>query len=206
MTAENRKQARPDEVDAIRSSFVTQQMHPSIWAASFWQTIHSAALGYPESPTDLNKALYRSFFVNIGDVIPCGVCADGYRRLMLLDAKHTGGLSLDAAIDRGGDALFEWTVQMHNAVNREVGKPDSDWTPERARRAVMAFTTGGEEGGKANQPMPHPSTYSKGPADDGDPSLATIVALSLSLAVGFAIAMGFWKLVASLSRRWKTRV
>jgi hypothetical protein len=205
---------RPNGTSAFRGPSYTESaatgskhskpsMHPIIWAAAFWQTIHCAALGYPEKPSELDKALYRSFIVNIGDVIPCGVCSDSYRKLMLLGAKHTSGISLDAAIDSGGDALFDWTVAMHNAVSRELGKPDADWTPERARSAVLAAAEGRgpqQQVGEYPPPAQQQSQQRSQLVGDDEPSLATVAALTVSLAIGFVIAMGFWKAVVALGR------
>ena len=124
-------------------------MHPDVWAAATWQTIHAVAMGYPRDPTELQRQAYRTFFAAcLGEVLPCGSCAASYRRFML---SRGGRESLDAAL--ASDSLFEWTVALHNAVNAELGKPGGAWSVERARVAVL---NGGREGGvhsTARQPL-----------------------------------------------------
>lgn len=154
-------------------------MHPDVWARAMWQTIHSVALGYPRAPRALQKAAYRAFYAGLGEIIPCETCAAAYRRMMLF----RGGLRrLDAALD-GMDAsscpgatspLFDWTVDVHNAVSRElrdgISSPDFDWTPERAFAAVVR---GGTEGGGGG-----------GGGRGGD----AVVATWMAMAVGFLVA------------------
>lgn len=90
-----------------------------MWAPAMWRTMHAIALAYPDRPADddhYRKAAYRTFFVALGDVIPCAACAASYRRLILAESR-----SLDDALDRG--TLFDWTVTVHNRINAELGKP-----------------------------------------------------------------------------------
>jgi hypothetical protein len=61
-------------------------------------------------PTAENIEQYRQFFSNLWKVIPCEKCALNYKR-------HLEELPIE---DNG--ALFEWTVKLHNIVNRELGK------------------------------------------------------------------------------------
>jgi hypothetical protein len=167
-------------------------VHPSVWAPAFWQTMHSAALGYPERPSELQKAVYRSFFVNIGDVIPCATCSDGYRRLLRREKGALGTASegiptLDEALDAGGEALFVWSVAVHRAVSRELGKPDADrWTPVRARAAVLAWGTNQKETRKTQE-----EGETTGMSMSFD--VWSIAALTVALAVGFLASRALWE-------------
>jgi hypothetical protein len=44
---------------------------------------------------------------------------------------HLNGDSLDDALVKGKDAFFDWTVRLHNAVNKGCGKTTYD--PQVAR-------------------------------------------------------------------------
>ena len=104
-------------------------MGTDVWGPALWRAIHYVALGYPAEPTDEQRSAYRRFFATLDAVIPCETCAQNYRR-------HLTELPLDAYLERG--ALFDWTVEMHNLVDRELGKASRDWTPAQARTALLA--------------------------------------------------------------------
>ena len=99
-----------------------------MWGPALWRAIHFIALGYPQrSASDADRAAYRAFFESLDAVIPCQICATNYRRHLL-----------ELPIDDG--ALFDWTVNLHNLVDKELGKADHTWTPQRAREALLAGT------------------------------------------------------------------
>jgi hypothetical protein len=90
-------------------------MSPVVWGKYLWTSIHFIALGYPMEPTDQEKENYRDFFVHLWKVIPCARCAQNYK-------LHLEELPIDGFLDNR-DVLFEWTVNLHNIVNRDLGKP-----------------------------------------------------------------------------------
>jgi hypothetical protein len=119
-----------------------------LWGAATWRAMHCVALGFPGDADEFQRATYRHFFVALGQVLPCPVCAESYRRLLRSPARDA---ALDAALaapsnmsttstskDRSTvlNPLFEWTVDMHNAVNAELGRPAS-WTPRLALDAIL---------------------------------------------------------------------
>lgn len=92
------------------------------WGEHLWHSMHFVAMGYPEHPTPSDKDVYRAFYKNISDVLPCRKCAPHFREVLervpiepyLIDRKQ----------------LFTWTVLVHNEVNRSLDKPA--WSVERA--------------------------------------------------------------------------
>lgn len=88
---------------------------PKYWGKHFWTTFHIVALGYPRTPTPEDIATYKSFYQLFGAVLPCKKCARNYER-------HMEELPIDRALS-SKDKLFAWTVDFHNIVNRETGKP-----------------------------------------------------------------------------------
>lgn len=130
-----------------------------VWGPALWRAIHFIALGYPSVPTEADAVAYRSFFESLDKVIPCDVCAKNYRR-------HFEEIPIDGYLlgDRGGDSpsLFDWTVKLHNVVDAELGKADSEWSSVRAKEALFAgrWTTtppsGGAAGGAPRRPPPPP--------------------------------------------------
>jgi hypothetical protein len=93
------------------------------WYHCTWSTIHHLALGYPEFPSPEEKTNYRAFFQALGPVLPCKKCSINYQR-------HLLELPIEPYLTNT-NTLFEWTVKLHNIVNRENHKPE--WTVEQAR-------------------------------------------------------------------------
>ncbi len=85
---------------------------PKFWGSQTWHFIHTVALNYPDKPTEEDKKKYLSFFKSIGNTLPCELCAENFRKKM---KKHPPNLN-------GKEELFNWTVDIHNSVNKENGK------------------------------------------------------------------------------------
>jgi len=90
-------------------------MKPKVWGPKAWFFIHAIALNYPKNPTFQQKREYSNFFKSLKHVLPCDACAKNY------------GINIDKyPIDNYLDTtekLFNWTVDLHNMVNYETGKP-----------------------------------------------------------------------------------
>lgn len=84
-----------------------------------WRTVHFVALGFDEDHRDAYVAFYRSLV----HAIPCSACSTHYAEMLKLDPveQHV----------QDADALFAWTVEIHNAVNERLGKPT--WTVDQAK-------------------------------------------------------------------------
>lgn len=88
---------------------------PQVWGPFFWHTMHITALGYPQEPTYTHKKAAKEFFESLQVLIPCPVCREHY-------ADHLKELPITPHLDSRKD-LFKWTVVIHNAVNKDLGKP-----------------------------------------------------------------------------------
>ncbi len=91
------------------------RLPPSVWGPFFWHTIHIVALGYPNEPSYAHKRAAKDFFESLAHLIPCPVCREHY-------ATHLEKVPISPHLDRRLD-LFRWTVQLHNEVNKTLGKP-----------------------------------------------------------------------------------
>ena len=92
-------------------------MDPQIWGKHLWASIHYIALGYPDSPSDSESKSYEAFFNNLYKVLPCKSCSNHLRETL---AKQHPLTSKDLV---NKDALFKWTVDLHNVVNTRLKKP-----------------------------------------------------------------------------------
>ena len=90
-------------------------MLPELWGPHLWKSVHYIALGYPDNPTENDMINYKIFYVNFWKIIPCMKCSMNYKR-------HSEELPIDDFLS-SKNRLFEWTVHLHNIVNKELGKP-----------------------------------------------------------------------------------
>ena len=108
---------------------------PKVWGKYFWTCFHYVALGYPDEPTVSDRQIYRDFYSTFGHVLPCKKCTDNYER-------HLQELPIDSYL-KNSYTLFEWTVRVHNIVNKELGKPI--WNIEYAKMYYLHLDQPGGE-------------------------------------------------------------
>lgn len=113
-------------------------MKPEVWGREMWHTIHVIAMNFPIEPSREDQQNYKVFFENLHQVIPCYKCSLNY-------VKHINEIPLSAEILMNNSNLFEWTIDLHNLVNRDLGKPV--WSYDRAWRRYrnlenMTYTQG----------------------------------------------------------------
>jgi hypothetical protein len=77
--------------------------------------MHIVALGYPNEPTYTHKKAAKEFYESLQVVVPCPICREHY-------AQHLKDMPITPHLDSRKD-LFKWTVVLHNAVNKDLGKP-----------------------------------------------------------------------------------
>jgi len=101
------------------------QFPPSVWGPFFWHTIHIIAIGYAKNPTYTDKKCAKEFYESLAFLIPCPVCREHYKEHLISSPIST---FLDSRTD-----LIKWTIEIHNKVNNQTGKPE--WTLEE----VLAY-------------------------------------------------------------------
>lgn len=103
-------------------------MDPGVWGPHMWKSYHYIALGYPENPSQQDRHRYKQWYTTLHHVLPCSHCADHY-------AQHIREHPIDPFLD-SPQRLFEWTVSVHNAVNRML-KKNVQLTVDEARALYM---------------------------------------------------------------------
>jgi hypothetical protein len=96
------------------------QFPPSVWGPFFWHTMHIVALGYSKNPTYTDKKCAKEFYESLAFLLPCSICREHYKEYLQEKPIST---FLDSRTD-----LIKWTVQIHNKVNKMLGK--AEWTLE----------------------------------------------------------------------------
>jgi len=89
---------------------------PKEWGPSAWSFMHYTALKYPMNPMEEDKKHYFIFYHNLQFILPCTRCADHYQKNLL-------ELPIQPALENN-KTLFKWTVDMHNRVNKDLGKAE----------------------------------------------------------------------------------
>jgi hypothetical protein len=82
--------------------------------------MHIVALGYPKNPTYTDKKCAKEFYESLAFLLPCSICREHYKGYLQEKPIAT---FLDSRTD-----LIKWTIQIHNKVNKMLGKPE--WTLE----------------------------------------------------------------------------
>lgn len=96
---------------------------PDLWGPSMWFMVHLVAATYPDAPTPADKANYGAFYRSLQHVLPCPGCAKGYYSIITTDPTR-----LTPKVFGSRQALFRWTVDVHNRVNAKLRKPvHADW-------------------------------------------------------------------------------
>lgn len=93
------------------------------WGKCAWRLIHVSAANYPVHPTPRQRKAYADFFRSLMTVLPCKVCRCHYTR-----AICGGAHRMQPKHFASRQALFEWTVRLHDAVARRLGqrtRPDA---------------------------------------------------------------------------------
>jgi len=94
-------------------------MTPEIWGKHLWFSMHFIALAYPRNPSYDQRKNYKQFYENLWKVLPCKKCSVHYRQNLKELPLEDGNKDFL----ENNKTLFEWTVIMHNIVNKSLGKP-----------------------------------------------------------------------------------
>lgn len=86
--------------------------NPKLWGNEGWHFIHFVALNYPFKPTKEDKKQYLQFLESLQFTLPCEGCSYNWSQEL-----KTNPPKLNSRAE-----FFNWTVDMHNAVNESHGK------------------------------------------------------------------------------------
>lgn len=92
---------------------------PSIWGPHAWKFIHITAMAYPSNPTDIDINTYRNYFTLLGDILPCPKCRINYKKKLIK-------FPLTDYVLSSTDNFVNWTIDLHNEVNKDTGKEQYD--------------------------------------------------------------------------------
>lgn len=103
-------------------------MYPPAWGPYQWLILHTMAWVYPDTPSEDRQASMRMYLQGMSENLPCPGCS--YHCIQYFQ-DHPPDVS-------GRMAFFHYTVDMHNSVNRRLGK--REWTYEEAAEDLQTKT------------------------------------------------------------------
>ena len=92
----------------------------TLWQPLTWNIFHIIALNYNE----IYRDQYISFFEAFKVIIPCSICKNHYNNNL-----NNSNLSIENNINK--DRIFNWTIDLHNSVNKMNHK--KIWSYDEAR-------------------------------------------------------------------------
>jgi len=90
-----------------------RNFNPKIWGPGSWDLVHLVAMSYPPNPSTQDRQNYRSFFLSLGDILPCEKCRQNYK-------AHCSRYNVDWYLNNNRD-LLKWTVAIRNCVEVSLG-------------------------------------------------------------------------------------
>ena len=88
-----------------------------VWGPMGWMTLHSISVAYPDSPSESDKAILRSFMDSFGATITCANCRQHFGS-MFAGYKRSVPSWANSKQD-----LFLAICRLHNTVNKRLDKP-----------------------------------------------------------------------------------
>lgn len=117
----------------------------NIWGPTAWKHLHFVALNYPSKPSAEDKHTYKQFIELFGKTLPCYMCSQNFSR-------HISNEPLTDNTLKDNHSLFNWTVRLHNMINKELGKSqmnekiayklyNNPQTPLSKKTILLAYTS-----------------------------------------------------------------
>ena len=87
--------------------------NPKIWGPKGWFFLETIILSYPDNPCSNDKLIFKNFFNNLGDILPCTKCRINYK-------NHILNNPLNDKILNNKDNLINWIVKIHNLSHGKI--------------------------------------------------------------------------------------
>jgi len=99
--------------EQVAQSYYYGARNSHIWGPDMWKMIHSFAAGYKVKPG--SAQYFRQFIYSLPGLLTCDNCKN-----RMIDVLQR--LPLDSEILSDSKKLFLWSYQLHDIVNRQLGK------------------------------------------------------------------------------------
>ena len=126
-------------------------LDPKIWGPHYWFVLHTIALSYPETPTEVSKKKFYDFYQNLPLFLPIEEVGNNFSKFL---DKYPVTPYLESR-----QSLVRWTHFIHNKINAALSLPilnleeslsayyenykprEVKDTQQRQRREKIAFAT-----------------------------------------------------------------
>lgn len=89
---------------------------PNVWGPHAWIFLDTIALAYPIFPNADDKLKYKTFFTNVGSILPCS-CRKNY-------PSHLDNTPLTDEVLSSNETFVKWWLQIHNMVRKSQNKKE----------------------------------------------------------------------------------
>ena len=94
-------------------------MHVSEWGPRAWAVLHTFAAAWKDNPTAADRRAMYAFLTSFGPALPCPKCGAHFQECVRRDVS-----SPESPVLASRQTLSQWLVDVHNEVNRRLGKPE----------------------------------------------------------------------------------
>lgn len=92
----------------------------TFWGPMIWGSMHSMAISFEKTQKGqppLTRYAFENFITSIAFLLPCPECRNHFIDNLKLNALTDSDFESNVA-------LFKWTWQLHNTVNKMLGKKE----------------------------------------------------------------------------------
>lgn len=95
---------------------INNGMMTCMWGSAGWTFLHCITFSYPVNPSNEQKHMYKQFFIDIGNVLPCRYCRESYVKFI-----SSGTTELTDAVMENRYTVTMWFYLVHEQVNVKLG-------------------------------------------------------------------------------------
>lgn len=100
------------------SSAPRLNLQPTMWGPYAWMFLYTMALGYPNTPSDMDKQAFKDFIYALPNLLPCEMCRHNLSTKL---RGELGGNRLDDAV-MCSEKLVRYVYDLESAVAQTTGK------------------------------------------------------------------------------------
>ena len=119
---------------ACSSSAPRLNLQPSMWGPYAWMFLYTAAMGYPNTPSQQDKDAVKNLFASLTHLLPCELCRHNLTEKL---NGPFGGTRLEDAV-ACSETLTRFVYDLEAAVAAKNGKPIASY--DDVKRGVMTNT------------------------------------------------------------------
>ena len=92
-------------------------VHVSEWGPRAWAVLHTFSRAWKDNPTPEDRRAMHAFLKSFGPALPCPKCAHHFGGCVARDLPTPNCKVLTSR-----ETLEQWLIDVHNDVNRRLGK------------------------------------------------------------------------------------